>query len=103
MTAAPRSEIANLIVAYNGGPASQSALDHAIALAVRHGAHLTGLLAHGSSRISRNIPNWFEESLRDKIMSVLSRRAIEIREAFYDRVGDALPLPRLHWRRAMPP
>lgn len=97
MTSSSFREIANLIVAYNGGPASQSALDFSVTLAARNGAHLTGLLAHGSSRISRNIPNWFAEDLRDRIMSVLADRAVEIRDGFRQRVANAVPADRLHW------
>lgn len=97
MTTGSATGIDNLIVAYNGGEASQSALEFTLGLAKRHNAHLTGLLAHGSSRISRNMPNWLEESIRDQITSILEERGASIRQDFFDRVGDVLPKERQHW------
>lgn len=91
------SGIANLIVAYNGGEASQSALDFALGLAARHDAHLTGLLAHGSSRISRSMPNWLSDDLRKQIMSLMESRGESVRANFEERVGGALSPDQLHW------
>lgn len=97
MSEASRIGIDNVLVAYNGGEASQSALDYTLGLATRHGAHLTGLLAHGSSRISRNLPPWLEEDLRNRIMALLEERGVSIKQAFFDRVAGVLPQERLHW------
>lgn len=87
----------NIMVAYNGGEASNRALAFAITLAKMNNAHLTGILAHGVSRVSRNVPNWFPKEMRDAIFSAVAQKTTGIRQRFHDEAKEQLPADCLHW------
>ncbi|MEX0281174.1 MAG: hypothetical protein AB3N13_08305, partial [Arenibacterium sp.] len=89
--------ISNLAVAFNGGEASVVALRGAIAVARDFGAHLTGILAHGASSTSRNIPKWMSVDLQQSILSTLEIRAEEIRSKFHAIADALMPADKLHW------
>ena len=97
MSAPAGHGLRNLLVAFNGSEASVSALRHGIALARNGDTHLTGLLAHGSSLVSRAIPAWFSDPLRRSILETVSARAEAIHQRFDDETGGLIRGDRLHW------
>jgi nucleotide-binding universal stress UspA family protein len=97
MTARANGALRDLCIAFNGGPASVSALHYAVGLASATGAHLTGLLAHGTSSVSRNIPAWLPEETRRSVLDALAHRADEVRARFDEVVRDRLDPARTHW------
>lgn len=89
--------IKNLLIAYNGGPASDAALSLAVQMSKKYDAHLTGVLAHGVSKVSRNIPRWFADEMRQSIKGVVSKKAKDIRARFYETTSVELPENKVHW------
>ena len=89
--------IKNLLIAYNGGPASNAALSLAVLMAQKYDAHLTGVLAHGVSKVSRNIPGWFSDEIRNSIKGAISQKANDIKERFFATTSAALSDDKLHW------
>lgn len=97
MTGTSLGGLRNFLVAFNGGTASLAALEHAIVLSRRYEAHVTGILVHGRSQVSRSIPGWFPEHVEETIRATLAQRADVIREAFFDAVKNRVPEERRHW------
>ena len=89
--------IKNLLIAYNGGEASDSALHLALQMAQKYDAHLTGIVAHGASNVTRNIPRWLSDTMRSSISEVMDRRTDELAEKFRQRTQGVIPDDRLHW------
>jgi nucleotide-binding universal stress UspA family protein len=89
--------IKNILIAYNGGDASDSALHLAVQMARKFDAHLTGIVAHGASSVTRNIPNWLSESMRNSITEITARRTDELAVKFRERAGRRIAEDRLHW------
>jgi nucleotide-binding universal stress UspA family protein len=89
--------IKNILIAYNGGGASDSALHLALQMAEKYQAHLTGIMAHGASSVTRNIPNWLSASLRDSITEITAQRTNEIADRFQERSSGKISPDRLHW------
>lgn len=89
--------IKNLLIAYNGGPASDAALTYAIAVSKKYDAHLTGVLAHGVSKVSRNIPSWFSSDMQASIRGVLAQKAVEIEAKFRKAAKGEVPEGKTHW------
>lgn len=92
-----KRSISNLAVAFNGGEASIAALRAGISMARDFEAHLTGILAHGASSTSRNIPKWMSVDLQQSILSTLEIRAEEIRAKFHAIADEQMPADKLHW------
>ncbi|RBI83774.1 hypothetical protein DRV85_14050 [Rhodosalinus halophilus] len=78
--------IASVLVPYRGGASSDAALGLALALCRRHGARLTGLLAHGRSDASRHFPAWLSQSARKTLIEAIATRGQEIAARFARRV-----------------
>lgn len=89
--------IRNLLVAYNGGDASNSALHLALLMAKKYDAHLTGIVAHGASSVTKNIPNWLSASMRTSIGEITERRTNELAEKFQVFAAGKIDPDRLHW------
>ncbi len=89
--------VRNLLVAYNGGDASNSALHLALRMAKKYDAHLTGIVAHGASSVTKNIPNWLSASIRASISEITERRTNELAEKFYAFADGKIDASRLHW------
>ncbi len=89
--------IKNLLVAYNGGAASDAALRFAIQMATKYDAHLTGVMAHGVSNISRNIPIWFSGVMRESIKGAIAQKSNDIGNRFDMLARRSLPDDRVHW------
>lgn len=87
----------NILVAFNGGEASRTALDFAIWYANRNEAHLTGILAHGASQVTKRVPYWLSESLKESMLDIMANRMADIGEAFHAATSGALPAERCHW------
>lgn len=88
--------ITNLLVAYNGLPSSDAALAGALSMRSYFGAHLTGLLAHGGSQVSRRLQPWMPERVRSSLQEIEDTRAAEIRARFEAMCAE-VPPDRLHW------
>ncbi|WP_120631510.1 universal stress protein [Ruegeria sp. EL01] len=89
--------IKNLLVAYNGGSASDSALHLALQMAHKYDAHLTGIVAHGASSVTKNIPNWLSASMRSSIGEITERRTVELAEKFHAFSEGKIEEEKLHW------
>ncbi len=89
--------IKNILIAYNGGEASDAALHLALQMARKYDAHLTGIVAHGASNVTRNIPKWLSESMRSSITEITARRTDELAVKFGDRTQGHIAEDRLHW------
>ncbi|WP_174148642.1 universal stress protein [Leisingera sp. ANG59] len=89
--------IKNILIAYNGGEASDSALHLALQMAAKYDAHLTGIVAHGASSVTRNIPKWLSNAMRESITEITARRTEELAQKFRDQARDRIAEERLHW------
>lgn len=89
--------IKNLLIAYNGGEASDSALHLALQMAAKYDAHLTGIVAHGASSVTRNIPSWLGGAMRESITEIMAKRTVELAEKFQARCEGKIDPARLHW------
>ena len=88
--------IKNILVAYNGLPGSEAALNGAVLMQQHYDAHLTGLFAHGGSSVSHQIKPWMPKKVQAAILEVAERSHAEIREKF-DRICAQVPAEKLHW------
>lgn len=89
--------IKNILVAYNGGEASNAALHMGVQMANKYDAHLTGIMAHGASNITRSIPKWLLGSVQDSISDIVLKRTDEVAEKFQSFMDGELPSERIHW------
>lgn len=89
--------IKNLLIAYNGGEASNAALHMAIQMAHKYDAHLTGIMAHGASNITRSIPKWLGGTVKASISDIVLKRTHEVAEKFQAYIQDKMPADRVHW------
>jgi nucleotide-binding universal stress UspA family protein len=88
--------IRNILVAYNGLPGSGAALHGAVRMQQYFDAHLTGLYAHGGSRLSSQIKPWMPKRVKEAIMEVETRGSEEILNSFNEICAD-VPREKLHW------
>lgn len=88
--------ITNILVAYNGLPASEAALAGAVRLRDHYGAHLTGLYAHGGSRLSHHIKPWMPEKVKSALMEIETDSGATVARSFRAATG-GVPDDRLHW------
>ena len=88
--------IRNILVAYNGLPAAESALQGAVAMQKHYDAHLTGLFAFGDSNLSGRIQPWMPQKVQDALLEVDSQSSQKIREQFADACS-AIPADKRHW------
>lgn len=89
--------IKNLLVAYNGDVASDTALHLALQMANKYDAHLTGIAAHGASNVTKNIPNWLSSTMRSSIGEIMERRTSELAEKFKSFTEGEVEQSRVHW------
>lgn len=89
--------IQNLLVAYNGGAASDAALHLALQMASKYDAHLTGIVAHGASSVTKNIPNWLSDAMRTSIGEITERRTVELGQKFQTYAEGKIDKDKLHW------
>lgn len=89
--------IQNVLVAYNGGDASEAALRAAINMAKKYDAHLTGLLAYSRQSIARGLPGWLSDSMTKSIVELTDTRAQEVQDSFREAVDSSLGSDKLHW------
>lgn len=73
--------IRNLLVAYNGTDAADSALALGLLMARKYDAHLTGILAHGQTRASQSLGPW----LGADVLSYMAEREHEAVRAIASR------------------
>ncbi len=88
--------IKNILVAYNGFPGSEAALSGAVQMQAHYDAHLTGLFAHGGSKLSQQIQPWMPQKVKDAIMEVEEQSNQNIKEKF-DEASAPVPADKRHW------
>lgn len=88
--------IKNILVAYNGLPGSGAALHGAVKMQKYYDAHLTGLFAHGGSKLSSQIKPWMPQKVKDAIMEVEDQATDEVLNTFNEICAD-VPADKLHW------
>lgn len=81
--------IKSILAAFNGGRASTTALETALALGERRGAHVTGLLAHGVAKARSQLAPWLTEELDHMIAQREAEARAEIEAKFWAAVGKA--------------
>ncbi|MDO6459535.1 universal stress protein [Granulosicoccaceae sp. 1_MG-2023] len=87
----------NILVAYNGNESSDAALATALLLQSRHDAHVTGLLVHGPSAMTRNLKPWMPPDVVDTVSELEERSYDGIRERFYQLASQHTDAERIHW------
>jgi len=89
--------IKNLLVAYNGTDAANVALKYSLLLAEKHGAHLTGVLAHGGLRMHSAAGPWITEEIREMVRRSAQEVCARIAKAFDERVASFERKDKIHW------
>ena len=89
--------IKNLLVAYNGGEASDSALHLALQMASKYDAHLTGIMAHNASNVTRNVPSWLSKTMLRSIAEVTAQRTVELASKFQKITEGKIARDKRHW------
>lgn len=88
--------IKNLLVGYNGLPASEAALAGALLMRNYFDAHLTGLYAHGGSTVAAHLKPWMPAHVRDAVLELEKTSTREVEAKFRAGCGDA-PAENVHW------
>lgn len=88
--------IKNILVAYNGLPGADAALQGAVRMQEHYGAHLTGLFAYGSSSLAGRIQPWMPQKVQDAILDVDTQSHQKIRDKFTETCAD-IPGDKKHW------
>lgn len=88
--------IKNLLVAFNGSPASESAVRAAVMMQAKYDAHITGLLAHEGSRDRFSRRPWVPDNVRAILEETVSREEQAIEARFRDLIAD-VPANKAHW------
>lgn len=87
----------NILVAYNGLPGSDTALNGAVLIQQYFDAHLTGLFAHGNPFLSRQVKKpWMPRKVQEAIMDVADSPTAEIQQKF-DEITAKIPDAKRHW------
>ncbi len=81
--------IKSILCAYSGEAAHGSSLQHAIKLAVHHGAHITGVLSHGRSLLERHYTAHIPNNLLDQMYAADADLVRSIEERFTDQTRAA--------------
>lgn len=89
--------IKNILVAYNGGAASDAALHLGVQMARKYDAHLTGIMAHGISSTTRHMPAWLSSHIRQSIEETFEGHGADVRRRFHEQVTANLTADRTHW------
>ena len=88
--------IKNILVAYNGLPGADAALQGAVMMQNHYDAHLTGLFAYGSSSLAGRIQPWMPQKVQDALLDVDTQSHQNIRDKFAEICGD-IPADKKHW------
>ncbi len=88
--------IKNILVSFNGGAPAIGALEMAIKLAGRYGAHLTGVLAHGLPNMLYAYGGQVPQAAMDQLEAADKLHRQEVRKAFTD-LTKAQPAERIHF------
>lgn len=88
--------IKNILLAYNGSEASDAALRMATVMHQADHAHVTGLLAHGLSRIEENLRPWMSAGVHDALLTVEDKVYREIEHHFYE-LATSIDSHYCHW------
>ena len=89
--------IKNLLVAFNGSQSSVAALNVALLMHQKYGAHVTGLLAHKSDKIQLSEQPWMPENLRKTISQLEDQADTSIRKQFMGLCDDRVQPGKIHW------
>lgn len=79
----------NLLVAYNGNEASQSALEVAVVVARKYGAHITGLHVRQPAAFDSHFQRWLPEEAREVIESAERSALEEVQAHFWSHLRNA--------------
>ncbi len=88
--------IKNILVAYNGLPGAEAALNGAIMMQKHYDAHLTGLFAYGDSNLSGRIQPWMPQAVQDALLEVDTQSNQNIRDKFAAACNH-VPKDKRHW------
>lgn len=88
--------IKNILLAYNGSEASDAALHMATLMHQAHNAHVTGLLAHGQSRVEDNLRPWMSSGVHDSLLAVEDKLYQEINTHFHE-LAEGIDSDYCHW------
>ncbi|TVQ52615.1 MAG: hypothetical protein EA355_14790 [Rhodobacteraceae bacterium] len=83
--------IKSILVAFNGAPASRSALALAVSLAAEREAQVTGVLAHGVARARSSMAPWLTSELDTMLGQKEAEIRAEIARAFWEAAGGERP------------
>ncbi|MFO7853898.1 MAG: universal stress protein [Paracoccaceae bacterium] len=91
--------VKNILVSYNALPGADAALGVAMLMARKYGAHLTGLLSWGPSRISGALGPWMTPELMRSIREQETERRAEIAGAWREatRALEKEHPGKVHW------
>lgn len=81
--------IKNILIAYNGGRSSEAALRVALMMQQKYDAHVTGLFAHGTSRLMKAIHPGMMATVRQTVEEAEQRIHDEIKGKFDATVVEA--------------
>ncbi len=88
--------IKNILVSFNGGAPAISALELAIKLADRNGAHLTGVLAHGLPNMLYAYGGHVPQAAMDQLEEADKQHRDEVRKTFMS-MASVLPAAQVHF------
>ncbi len=91
--------IRNILVAFNGGDASVSALRYAASLASRNGGHVTAILAHAARDDYASQSRWISKETVRILASANEEILSAIEAGFHEIKGDLGIGDRVHFRR----
>ena len=89
--------VKNLLVPYNGSESSNAALRLAALMHKKHGAHVTGLLAHQSAQARLEEETWIPADLKTTLRKVEASEHERIKSTFFEFASPAIQDARLHW------
>ncbi len=89
--------IKNLLIAYNGTPSSDAALDFALHMRDKYDAHLTGLLAHTAGAVNQASVAWIPEDVQKMVAEAQLQNAKDIEAKFKQRVASSSAKDKIHW------
>ncbi|KGJ01764.1 hypothetical protein SAMN04487972_1109 [Paracoccus halophilus] len=89
--------IKSILVACTGEKPSAAAIAHAVDVAGRFEAHLTGILPLRLGLSQLGVPGWFPGELKSQITDTINEKNGDIREKFHALAGASLDAGRVHW------
>lgn len=89
--------IRNILVAYNGSESSDAAVRSAVLAHEKHGAHVTGLLAHRSAKERLREETWIPQSIQDTLDDLEEEAHAKIRQQFLGVTDGRIAPDKLHW------